>query len=151
MGDVARHTPREMLRMLPHFLFSAGAILGSGFVATVLSQVVRGRMPDDEDLALMTWITNAAVFGAATGYVESAGHYRGLERQLAGPLFGMAADFIRDPVTTTTKYAFRPFPLDFRPWFGYWLGDTPHDINRSVAGGGFRSTGGTSLSGVRAP
>ena len=143
-------TTREMWRMLPHFLFSSGAILGSGFVATILAQLVRGRVPDDEDLAVMTWITNAAVFGAATGYVESAGHYRGIVRQFGGPLPSVAEDFIQNPVDTTGRLVFRPFPIDFRPWFGYWF-DTSTDIHRSIAGGGFRPTGGTSLSQVRAP
>ena len=149
MGEAMKLHTREVWRMLPHFLFSGAAILGAGFTATMLAQAVRGRVPDDEDLAVQTWMLNAAILGAATGYVESAGHYRGLERQFIGPLGGMAADFIRDPGGTATRYTFRPFPVDFRPWFGYWFGDTPHDIDRSVVSE-FRPTGGTSLSGVRA-
>ena len=150
--DAAKLTAPEVVRKLPHFLLSAGAILGAGFLATVLADLVRGRLPDDDDMTVFTWITNAAVFGAATGYVESVGHYKGLERQVAGPLVGLAGDFIRDPLGTAWFYGARPWPVDFRPLIGFWLpNETPHDLERSVAAGGFRQPTGTSLAGVRAP
>ena len=149
--EAMKLTSRETWRMLPHFMLSAGAVLGAGFLTTVMADLVRGRTPDDEDLAPMVWVTNAAVFGALTGYIESAGHYKGIPRQVAGPLANLAGDFLTDPVRTTTFYGLRPFPIDFRPWIDIWTPDETQDVGRSIATGGFRPGTGTSLSGVRAP
>ena len=149
--EQVRLTAPEMWRRLPHFAMSGAAILTSGFVATVLMDLARGRMPDDEDLTAMTWVTNAAVFGAATGYVESAGHYRGFSRQVVGPLISMVETFIDDPAGSIWYYGGRPPLFDFRGPLGFFMkdGGTPHDIERSVAAGGFRTPSGTSLSGAR--
>ena len=150
--EAIKLTTPEIWRALPHFTFTAAAMLGAGFSATMLMNLVRFQGPDDEDLAAMTWLKNAAIFGAMTGYVESSPHYRGLERQFVGALGGLTADFIREPIGSTKKYVFRPFPIDFTPALGsaFWSPETDLDITRSIGAGGFSTTGGTSLSGARA-
>ena len=150
MMNELRHGAPELWRQLPHFIMSGASILGAGFLATLFTEMVRSRMPDDEDLTVQTWMLNAAVFGAATGYIESAGHYRGFARQFGGPIPSLAENFFQDPVGAALHYGLRPPFWDFRPLIGFWQ-DDDYQINRSVGAGGFRPTTGTSLSGVRAP
>ena len=142
---------KELLRKIPHVSLGLTALLGSGFAATMLANLVRFQQPDDEDLAVQTWLMNSAVFGAMTGFIESHDHYRGLTRQFGGPIVGLIEDLAQDFVGTVGYYGLRPFPVDPRPLLpDFWQRDMTQDIGRAqVEGAGFRPGQGTSLGQVR--
>ena len=131
MEEIQRTAP-ELWRRMPHFILSGASILGAGFLATLFTEMVRGRLPDDEDLTLQTWALNAAVLGAATGYVESAGHYRGLAQQFGGPLPSLAQAFFDDPIGSLKHYGLRTPIVDVRPLLGFWQREEEVTIDRSV-------------------
>ena len=142
---------KEVARKLPHLTLSLAAILGSGFAATMMSNLVRFQKPDDEDMMVQAWLMNSAVFGATTGFIESAGHYRGITRQFSGPVVGFIEDLTQDFIGTTGFYLTRPMPVDFRPLLtGDAFNEGAQDIGRTHStGGGFTPGKGTSLSGAR--
>ena len=152
---------REAIRKLPHLFGVLTLMAGAGLSATVLTNLVRFRKPNDDDMTIQAWMMNSAVLGIATGFFENYEHHRGITRQFAGPLVGLIEDYIKSPLKTFGFYVFRPFPIDPRsaipidaPIFGLEGGfnrDTPHDLERTQSeGAGFRASEGTSLNrGVR--
>ena len=145
---------KELLRKMPHLSLSLSVLLGSGFAATMMANLVRFQQPDDEDLMAQTWLMNSAVFGVMTGFIESHGHYRGITRQFGGPVIGLGEDLLQDFTGTVGFYGLRPLPVDFRPALSgeFWSPETPHDLGRThQGGGGYRAPTGSSLGQVRVP
>ena len=143
---------KEIGRKIPHVALGLTALLGSGFAATMMANLVRFRQPDEDDLEVSTWMMNSAVFGALTGFFESSSHYRGFIKQFAGPIAGLGQDLMDDFTGTAGFYLLRPPAVDFRPALDpdFWQRDETSDIGRAhQGGGGYRPPTGTSLQGVR--